>query len=1344
MNHPNPSFRSSRRATWLFALLLCLAVGGASAAPPTVNGLFYGDGDNALYSPYQTSVAGSIVYSYYDAPTTTIYVALVVDHSVNDLVCSPKTNTAYTASATPPWGQHRSCKRGTDSEYASWTFACAQGSPKTWTWQQALGCAQTAGPPQSNWVTAPSPPCGSSTAPATWPPGIVVASSWVTNVETYQTAGTPRGWNLYAFGTDIDSGWKSPFLTSAPDNVTVVPGYPTYSGTNFQWEWSMVYEWKINIGPSGIDCGDQPIFFITGASHHSPPKMQPAGCPTNDDCFPPPPGDATFSDWGDLPASYSTTMAVGGARHYLKVSGPYLGQEIEAELDGQPTADATGDGSEEDGVTANIATAWTPGSTQSIDVIVANAPVGGATLGAWFDWNGDGDVADAGEFFSFTGLANGTHTLSFIVGAGFDWQTDQLYARFRLFSSGTAAPGGSLNQADFAGTATDGEVEDYVYAPSSLPVTMNAFASETAPGGELTVRWQTASETDDVGFEVLGLVGGTWQALGKMIQSRGMNSALLQSYEVRLEAPQGLTALSIVDYDTRGRAERFGPFAVGASHGEFQPVRRVDWRAPRAERENRLRERGFAKTEAGAAEHAAGSSHAQVEAGGERGRWRKLTSGGPVNGREARYYGASAVSVGGGATGANGRTVLVASGASTHVAVTETGIQRVGYQALRDGGLDLAGVRAKDIAVTWRGEPVARWIAGGNSFGPGSAIEFLGRAPAGNDALYIDANLYQIGVDPLRAREADKLGRGKAQHVSPLYAKETWVDLPLDYHPQSPTGDPWIEQTILALNGAPATVTLDLPIAGPVVTAASRLRIGLGAITDLPDLREGGRVLPEHNVEVWFRGPGGAFEQVATASASGNRNWTVEADLPLGALQTGVNQIQLRFSTRYLFSLVVLDRYGVSYRSPYLGPSLAFAPDPSARGYRIDGFATSGIVAYAEGAGGSLTRLDPEVIRSGGGFAAELRETDAARFWVTESPLAPAVFTTAAPGDLLAGSGDLVVISDSSFLGTPALDDYRWQKAAFNPIVVDAEEIYNAFGFGMALPSAITDFLRARDAVAPFTHVQLVGADCYDRHNYFSSCVSFLPLPTAPVGVSVYSPSQNRLVDLDGDGVADKAVGQFSVRDETELATIVGKGAAWEASGLAAGESALLIAEETDGDNDFVGQIERLRDRLGWSDTAMLSLADHPNILTARSALSSALDGGRALTVFSGHSSPSVWAFRGLLTADAVAALTNDGRPTIMVPLACETTYDISPSADVLGHQLLFAGDQGALAISGAVALSSLHDNERMANHVLEGLRAGRTLGEAVQAGRRALGTSNQELQDNWVTQGDVAIGLRP
>lgn len=1340
MIHSQPSRRSCRRAAWAIPLLLAVAVSGASAQPPTVNGLFHGDGDNTRYAPYATSNGGSVLYSYYDAPTTTLYVALVVSHAVNDLVCSPKDNTAYTASATPPWGGHRSCKRASDSEFASFTFECAPGSPRSWSWQQALSCAQTAGPPPSNWVSDTS--CGPSTG--TWPPGIVATSSFVTNVNTYQNAVTPRGWNLYAFGTDIDTGWKSPFLTSAPDNVTAVPGYPTYSGGNFQWEWSMVYEWSINVGPTGINCGNQTIFFVTGLSHHSPPKSG-----AQNDPFPPPTGDSTFSDWGDLPSSYNTLKSSGGARHYLKVSGPYLGQGILAEQDGRPSADANAEGSEEDGVTANVTSNWIAGLTRTITVNVANAP-SGALLGGWFDWNGDGDVADPGEFFSWN-VIQGTNVLNVTVGTVFNFLTNTLYARFRLFSSGATAPGGSLDQADFAGTATDGEVEDYSYQPASLPVTLAAFTSERTPGGELTVRWQTASETDNVAFELWGQVAGKWEVLTDLIESQSGSSGLPQTYEARIPAPEGLAALQLVDYDIRGRLERFGAFSVGERVGDFQPVRTIDWRGPRARRAERLGELGFADTTSRLA--------AKVARGGdgvapESARWKKLRSGEPVHGMATRSHGDSAITVETETRGARGASpapsaVTVATGPLTHVAVTAPGIQRVTYEALRDGGLDLAGVTAGDIAVTWRGAPVARWIGAKGGFGPGAVIEFLGRPPAGADALYIDANLYQISVDRSRARDAATIGQGKAKSVSPSYLRESWTDRPTLYHHQSPTGDPWVERTVLARGGQPTVVTLDLPVAGPVLAGPSRLSVGLGGITDLADLRDaGGRVIPEHNVEVWLRGPSSGFVHVATASASGQSDWKIEATIPAGVLAAGLNQVELRFSTDYLFSLVVVDRYGVRYPSPYRGPALDFAPDRGASGYLIDGFATPAVAAYAEGADGSLTRIDTRVetrvAPAGAGYAVELRQMDAKRFWVTAAPHAPAVFTTAAPPDLLSGPADLVVIAGSSFVGSQALDDYVANRAALDPIVVDVEDVYNAVGFGMALPSAITDYLAARDAIHPFTHLQLVGTDCYDRLNHVSQCLSYVPLPTARVGASIYTPSQNRLIDLTGDGIGDKAVGQFSVRDESELATIVGKGAAWEASGLPFTESALLIAEETDGVHDFRAQIERLDGGLGWSDTETIRLAAHPNIQTARDAMRSALDRGRAVTVFSGHSSSTVWGFRGLLTPSSAAALTNAGRPTIMVPLACETTYDISPSANVLGHQLLFAGDQGALAISGAVALSSLHENERMADQVLAGLEAGLTLGEAVQAGRRALGSSNLELQDNWITQGDVAIGLRP
>ncbi|HUP25958.1 MAG TPA: hypothetical protein VNB06_23860, partial [Thermoanaerobaculia bacterium] len=67
MIYPNHSRRVSCRASWTLPLtlilVLCLSAGTAFAQP-TVNGWFYGDGDDALYSPYAVSEYGSVLYSY--------------------------------------------------------------------------------------------------------------------------------------------------------------------------------------------------------------------------------------------------------------------------------------------------------------------------------------------------------------------------------------------------------------------------------------------------------------------------------------------------------------------------------------------------------------------------------------------------------------------------------------------------------------------------------------------------------------------------------------------------------------------------------------------------------------------------------------------------------------------------------------------------------------------------------------------------------------------------------------------------------------------------------------------------------------------------------------------------------------------------------------------------------------------------------------------------------------------------------------------------------------------------------------------------------------------------------
>ncbi|HNM24435.1 MAG TPA: Calx-beta domain-containing protein, partial [Saprospiraceae bacterium] len=149
-------------------------------------------------------------------------------------------------------------------------------------------------------------------------------------------------------------------------------------------------------------------------------------------------------DFGDAPDTYGTLLASSGARHST-VLGFRLGNDIDGEVDGQPTANASGDGADEDGVTLP-----SPLVTNTTANVTVNASLAGK-LDAWVDFNNNGNFNDAGEkVFNNVSVAAGANSLSFAVPNG---ATPSLtFARFRLSSAGGLSPTGS---------ASDGEVEDY-------------------------------------------------------------------------------------------------------------------------------------------------------------------------------------------------------------------------------------------------------------------------------------------------------------------------------------------------------------------------------------------------------------------------------------------------------------------------------------------------------------------------------------------------------------------------------------------------------------------------------------------------------------------------------------------------------------------------------------------------------------------------------------------------------------------------------------------------------------------------------------------------------------------
>ncbi len=888
----------------------------------------------------------------------------------------------------------------------------------------------------------------------------------------------------------------------------------------------------------------------------------------------------------------------------------------------------------------------------------------------------------------------------------------------------------------------------------SLPVTLGHFESRET-NNRIRVKWQTLTETFTVGFHIWGKVNGEWLQLNnKLLRTKRLDSVVPQNYRtsVRTRGLDGpVTDLALTSVDLNGYEEGYGPFEPGESYGEETAFEPVPWNTIGAEYHNRMTQQGYAWIN---------------------NKWRKLNKG-----REKKL-------------------ARLAERAEdlADIAIAEDGMVRVTYEDLLAAGIDMEGVKEKTIAVTWKGMPVPRHVAGpGNRFGPGSEVHFFGEAPKGSDALYIAENIYQVGLDETSALPIKKINR-KPHGAIDSYLATSMVEEDVSYANLLPTGDPFHMGIIFAGSGgglfpAAANPALTIDVSPDVdTTVPAYVEVRMAAITDFPgedDNPADGQVDPDHSVSIVINGTPALLEN---GMFEGYGDWLVTGMIPAGVLSPGVNELRIEtLPTGYTGStLKALDHYAVHYvrngvaedDSIQIGAvNQVLGEGSEADGFEISGFSQKKLVAYvyspsANDHPGNLQRLHVRSKPDAEGFIAQIPTVgdDTARYWIsTEERLnSPASISPAqASHELLSESGDYILIAHPNFLppnpGNHPLNDYvvAKQSEGYNPLLVDLDHIVDDFGYGMKTPDAITNYLRAAAETFDYTHVLLVGGDVNDYLDKAGSgAISFIPTKYTHTGDLIqYTPTDALMVDFDGDEYSDKALGRWPVRTLTELETIVAKTLVFSdpVTGMFDDRLALLIAEEITAQEgyDFSAQMERLNTKLKsfvddpanpvlWDDTAdavdrvyvqdLIDGGDPTPYATARGMIYDGINAadGQTMTIFGGHGSPAAWSFNLLLQSSDVAEnLNNVGKPTLMMPMACYTTYYNETHTNTLAHQLLLSGDKGAAAIHAAATLSGYNDNEAMGTAILEyQLKDGDTLGVAVERARRL--TTDRDVRINW------------
>lgn len=334
--------------------------------------------------------------------------------------------------------------------------------------------------------------------------------------------------------------------------------------------------------------------------------------------------------------------------------------------------------------------------------------------------------------------------------------------------------------------------------------------------------------------------------------------------------------------------------------------------------------------------------------------------------------------------------------------------------------------------------------------------------------------------------------------------------------------------------------------------------------------------------------------------------------------------------------------------------------------------------------------------------------------------------------------GQLLVIAPRDLQGalTPLLE--RRQAEGINSTVVDIEDVYDEFSYGVHSSNALKaylSYLHSSSGNQP-SYVLLVGDSSFDPRNYLHQGENDL-VPTRLVDTEfMETASDDWFVDFDNDTNPDVAIGRFPVRTPQEVSTVVGKIITYETMQAEPQRRAVMVA-----DTEFVISSQLVTASLpsGTVATSIERGSDTDSMLRQR--LLDGLNSGPAIVNFTGHGQMGYWTGGGLFTVDDPATLTNE-RPSVYIMLSCLNNFWHDANHESIGEALL-KSPHAAVAVWGSSGTTYSDPQLVMAMDLYSqyGSVAGVRIGDATRQAKIA--TYSPDVRRTWVLFGDPTMRLR-
>jgi hypothetical protein len=477
--------------------------------------------------------------------------------------------------------------------------------------------------------------------------------------------------------------------------------------------------------------------------------------------------------------------------------------------------------------------------------------------------------------------------------------------------------------------------------------------------------------------------------------------------------------------------------------------------------------------------------------------------------------------------------------------------------------------------------------------------------------------------------------------------------------------------------------------------------------------------------------------------------------VPISQLSNGDNSIKLTPAAGSGLTLVDYARlhYAHSYRAD--NNSLRFTTGP-VQSCRVDGFTTSSVRVIDYTDPFAVRMVKPLVELNDDGYTIQLApgpaQSTSPRFlyaFPEGEADQSAVLSLNHPSslNLNTNEADLLIIAHKSLVSSLSPLVALRTSQGLTVSVVDVEDVYDEFSYGLHGPQAIRDFLAfasTRWTRGP-QYVIFAGDASYDPRNYLGlGNRDFVPTKLVDATFNETA-SDDWFADFNNDGIADISVGRLPAATDSQANVIISKLVNFSPANVP--QSALLVS---DAQRNYYFNFEQANTEVQalLPPSMIVQRVDRRTESSDTQAsinITNKLNSGQALVNYSGHGNVNTWTDGSIFTSNIAMSLTNGNKLPFVVVMDCLNGYfhEPNPGFSGLAEAFLQAPNGGAVASFASSGLTIPDGQHAMSTQLYTLLYGSQSiaLGDAIKIAKAS--TNDMDVRRTWIFFGDPSMKIR-